>query len=168
MLCWKKYCDSIQLMRRKIMHIGRILFFVLYAVYALTPVHLYEMGGCSEGVAGRLIPGKHVSTDIVWANVIFSFDDADADPSAAQESARIITGAQQGGDMVLVRKRRALLREQSDNKPQFDIKILSPVGLESAPLRFAEYETGKVPFLKETDSCLILNTGLSPPSLLFA
>jgi hypothetical protein len=169
LLYWKKYCDSIQFMQRKIMHIGRISFLFLYAMYALTPVHLYEMEGCSEAGPGRLLTGKHISADIVWANVLFSsFVDEDVDSSPSSEGSRISTGAQQSSDMVLLRKRRALFREQSENKPQFDIKILPPGDLEVASFRFAEYQTAKAPFLRETDSYLVLNTGLSPPSSLLS
>jgi hypothetical protein len=144
------------------MQVGRIFFLFLYAVYALTPVHMYAMAGCG-GTRGLLHPGKHSSTDIVWANVLYSFLVDEEDAPYADD--RISTGEQPVSDVVLVKKRRALFREQIDIKPLFDIEILPPGGLERAPFRPTEYETAKDPLLRESDVCLVLNTGLSPPSL---
>jgi hypothetical protein len=143
---------------------GRIAFLLLYAIYALTPIHLYAMSGGSNGSSGRLLAGKHTSTDIVWANVLFSSPDDDIEAPFA--GVRMFSTAHQGGDMVLVKKRRALVREQLDVKPLFDTKTLSPGGLERPLVRSLEYEIAKDPLLRETESSLTLNTGLSPPSLI--
>jgi hypothetical protein len=165
LLSGEAYYDNIEAMMRKFEHITRMFFLFLYAVYALTPIHMYAMDGCG-GVSGLLHGGKHTSTDIVWANVLYSFlvDDGDA-PS---EGDRISTDAQPVGDVVLVKKRRALFREQTNIKPLFNIEILPPSGLGHTPVRPAEYETTKDPLMRETEVCLVLNTGLSPPSLILS
>jgi hypothetical protein len=142
----------------------RIFFLFLYALYAFTPVHMYAMAG-GGGTRGLLHTGKHASTDIVWANVLYSIlvDDDDTPPAGVGISA----DAPPADDVVLVKKRRALLREQFDAKPLFDIEVLPPGGLERTYLS-AEYETSKDLLLRETDICLVLNTGLSPPSLILS
>ncbi|MGE5172960.1 MAG: hypothetical protein ACM3MD_03935 [Betaproteobacteria bacterium] len=145
---------------------SRIFFLLLYAIYALTPIHMYAMSGGGNGGPGRLHVGKHASTDIVWANVLFSSLVDDDEASSA--GARVSAGSQQGGDVVLVKKRRALFREQFDFTPLLDIEMLPPGGLERTPFRSADYETTKDPLLRETDGCLVLNTGLSPPSQLLS
>jgi hypothetical protein len=124
------------------------------------------MAGCS-GSRGLLHAGKHTSTDIVWANVLYSFlvDDDDASPSADN---RISAGKPPVSDVVLVKKRRALFREQTGIKPLFNVEILLPRGLERSSFRPRDYETAKDPLLRETDVCLVLNTGLSPPSLILS
>ncbi len=145
--------------------IVRIFFLFLYALYAFTPVHMYAMAG-GGGTRSLLHTRKHASTDIVWANVLYSFlvDDDDTPPAGVGISA----DASPDGDVVLVKKRRALLREQFDIKPLFDIEMLPPGGLERTPFTSAEYETAKTPLLRETDVCLVLNAGLSPPSLILS
>ena len=160
----QEYYDTIAAMLRKVRHTGRIAFLLLYAIYALTPIYMYAMAGGNNEGFGRLLSDKHTATDIVWANVLFSSpDDAVEAPSAG---VRILSNAHQGGDMVLVKKRRALAREQLDVKPLFDTKTLSPGGVERPLMRSLEYEIAKGPLLRETDGCLTLNTGLSPPFLL--
>jgi hypothetical protein len=160
----QEYYDTIAAMLLKVRHMGRIAFLLLYAIYALTPIYMYAMAGGSNESFGRLLFGKHAATDIVWANVLFSSpDDGVEAPSAG---AHILNNAQQSGDMILVKKRRALVREQLDVKPLFDTKTLSPGGIERPLMHSLEYEIAKDPLLRETDGCLTLNTGLSPPSLL--
>ncbi len=151
----------------KIRHISRVAFLFLYAIYAFTPIHMYAMTGGGNGRPGRLLAAKHASTDIVWANVLFSFfADDDDDIEAPAAGARIYSIVQQGGDIVLVKKRRALIREQLDVKPLFDTKTLPPGGLERLSARFQEYKIAEEPLPRVTDVCLTLNTGLSPPSLI--
>lgn len=145
------------------MRLIRILFLFLYAVYAVTPVHLYAVAGGSSGVSGRIHDGDHASTDIVWVNVLLASLFDDDEPSAA--GARISTGEQPRGEMVLVMKRRALVRDQLDIKPFFDTKSMPPGGLERPATLFPEYESAKDPLLAETDGCLSLSSDLSPPSL---
>ncbi len=111
----------------KIRHISRVAFLFLYAIYAFTPIHMYAMAGADNRSPGRFLAGKHASTDIVWANVLFSFfGDDDDEIEAPTAGARIFSNAQQGGDIVLVKKRRALVREQLDVKPLFDTKTAAP------------------------------------------
>ncbi len=150
----------------KVRHMGRIFFLLLYAIYALTPIHMYAMSGGGNGGPGRFHPGKHASTDIVWVNVLFAslFDNDDVEAPSA--GARISAGAGPGGDMVLVKKRRAVCREQFDVKPLFDTKTLHPGCFEQPLAGSLGYEIAKDPLLRETDGCLTLNTGLSPPSLI--
>ncbi len=151
----------------KIRHISRVAFLFLYAIYAFIPIHVYAMAGADNRSPSRFLAGKHASTDVVWANVLFSFfgdDDDEIEPPAV--GARIFSNAQQGGDVVLVKKRRALVREQFDIKPLFDTKTLPPGGLERLPTNSQEYEVAKDPLPRVTDVCLTLNTGLSPPSLI--
>lgn len=151
----------------KIRHISRVAFLFLYAIYAFTPIHMYAMAGADNRNPGRILAGKHASTDIVWANVLFSFfGDDDDEIWAPTVGARIFSNAQQGGDIVLVKKRRALVREQFDIKPLFDTKTLPPRGLERLSTNFQEYEIAKDSLPRVTDVCLTLNTGLSPPSLI--
>ena len=146
---------------KRIIHIS---FLFLYALYAFTPVHMYAMAG--GGARGLLHGGKHASTDIVWANILYSFlvDDDDMPPVGVGLS----PDALPDDDVVLVRKRRALLPEQFDVKPLFNIEMLPPRGPGRTLLLSWEYETSKDPHLRETDACLVLNTGLSPPSLLLS
>jgi len=163
----KEYYDTIPAMLWKIRHISRVAFLFLYAIYAFTPIHMYAMAGGVNGRPGRLLAAKHASTDIVWANVLFSFfADDDEDIEAPAAGARIFSTAQQGGDIVLVKKRRALIREQLDVKPLFDTKTLPPGGLERLSARFQEYKIAEEPLPRVTDVCLTLNTGLSPPSFI--
>ena len=163
----KRYYDTIPSMLWKIRHISRVAFLFLYAIYAFTPIHMYAMTGGCNGRPGRLLAGKHASTDIVWANMLFSFfDDDDDEIEAPTADARIFSNAQQGGDIVLVKKRRALVREQFDIKPLFDTKTLPPGGLERPSARFQEYKIAEEPLPRLTDVCLTLNTGLSPPSVI--
>ncbi len=151
----------------KIRHISRVAFLFLYAIYAFTPVHMYAMAGGGNRGPDRLRAAKHASTDIVWANVLFSFlEDDDDDTGPPTVSARSVSTVQQGGDVVLVKKRRALVREQFDIKPLFDTKTLPPGGLERLSARFQEYKIAEEPLPRVTDVCLTLNTGLSPPSLI--
>jgi hypothetical protein len=143
----------------------RIFFLVLYALYALTPVTMYAMAG-GDGTRGFLHARNHASADIVWANVLFSFfigADEEVPPSS---DPRIIAAAQPGGDVVLIKKRRALSREPFDFKPLFDMKLLPPGGFEPRPAHSSEFSLVKNPLLREACGCLVLNTGLSPPSLL--
>jgi len=158
-----KYCDSMVIMLWKIRYIGRVVFLFFYAIYAFTPIHLYAMADHS-GNADGFQAGKRASTEIVWINVLFSslFDDDDT-PSAP---ARISAGAQHGGVMVLIKKRRTVFREQFDCKPRLGTKFLPRWSLEPPAVRSAEYEVTKDPLVQETDGCLSLNSGLSPPSLL--
>jgi len=138
----------------------RVFFIFLYVLYAFTPVHMYALAG-GGGTRGLLHSGKHASSDIVWANVLYSvLVDAGDTPSAG---VGISAGIPPDGDVVLVRKRRALLREQFDLKPLFDIELLSPGSPERPRFFSPKYETAKDPLVRETDICLVLNTGLSPP-----
>ena len=145
----------------KIRHIVRLAYLFFYAVYALTPIHVYAMAGSSDGRRDQVPPRKHAATDIVWANVLFSPFGDDDTPSAV---VGVAGGAQQGGDAVLIMKKRALFREQFDIKPQFDVKLLPSAGAELASFCSTEYKTAKAPLLRETGGCFVRNSGLSPPS----
>jgi hypothetical protein len=163
LLCRQKYYDTIAAMMRKVKHTGRIAFLLLYVIYALTPIYMYAMAGGSNERFSRLLSTQHAAKDIVWANVLFS--SLNDEVEAPSTGAHILSNAQQSGEMVLVKKRRALVREQLDVRPLFDTKTLSPGGVLRPLMRSLEYEIAKDPLLRETESCLVLNTGLSPPFL---
>jgi len=146
----------------KCRHILRIFFLFLYAVYAVTPVSMYAVTGESGSGPALHHPRKHASTDIVWVNVLYSSLVDDIEPSSTGD--HLLTKAQHRGDMVLVKKRRALAREQFDVTPLFDTQIQPPGGLER-PLVSLKSELTSDPLLRETDACLTLNSGLSPPFL---
>ena len=139
-------------------HMGRVAILLLYAIYALTPIHLCAMEGDGNGGGARLLAGKHSSTDIVWVNVLFSSLINDDAPSG---------DAQEGDDVVLVRKRRAVLREHVLAKPLHETEDLPPTDSEQGSQSFHEYELTKRPAHQDTDGYLALNTGLSPPVSFF-
>ncbi len=150
---------------RKFVHIIRIFFLVLYAVYALTPIHMYAMAGTCGGLDCRPHPGRYNATDIVWVNVLFTslFDDGDDEESSPVVR---IAATQSDGDVILVKKRRTLVREQFDCKPLCDTKSLPPCGLKRPSTLSPEYDIAKDQLVREIDGSLTLNSGLSPPSLL--
>lgn len=144
---------------RKLVHIVRISFLFLYIAYALVPVHMYAVGRDQGSAPGN--SRKHESRDIVWANVLFSAFVDDVEAPSSEDS--VLANARKGGDVVLVKKRRALFREQFDIKPLSDVEMLPPGGLERLLLSL-NFDWPKDPILRETDGCLALNSGLSPPS----
>jgi hypothetical protein len=140
----------------------RIFVLFLYVFYAVTPVSMYAMAD-GDGTRCGILPGKHVSTDIIWANGLFpSLIDEDDMPSTA---ARISDNALPGNSAVLVKKRRAVFREQFGVKPLFDIKLLLSGGLDRPPARSPEFDITKNPLLRKACGYLVLNADLSPPLL---
>ncbi|MDA8100897.1 MAG: hypothetical protein M0042_14870 [Nitrospiraceae bacterium] len=144
--------------------IGRI-FFLFYALYALTPVSMYAVGAgqCFGTKSGKAV--KHSPSDIVWENIIFAClsDDDDAYEPPSGDTQAI--GTQQDGDIVLVRKKRTIVRQRLDLRPTIRILILPQSSFETETASVIFRET-PAPLLRETDGYLVLNTGLSPPALL--
>ena len=139
----------------------RVFFIFLYVLYAFTPVHMYALAG-GGGTRGLLHSGKHASSDIVWANVLYSVlvDDDDIPPAGVG----ISPDALPDDDVVLVRKRRVVLRQYVPAKPFFyETTILSPAGTEQGVPLSREYELTRQPAYLNDDGYLALNTGLSPP-----
>ena len=135
----------------------KFIFFLLFTVYAVTPGYLYPVTA-SSGNAGNA-SRRYTVKGIVWADVVLSAVDADDELSLPGA-----ISARQVSHMILVKKKRALAREQSGVKPLFSVKMLSSGESEQPLFRFAEFEIVQDPLLRESAVPISLNTGLSPPS----
>jgi hypothetical protein len=140
----------------------RMFFLLLYALYAFTPVSLYAMAD-SDGLRGNAQSGRHATSYIVWVNGLFSFFADDELPSPI---VHIADNAQPGGDAVLVKKRRAVCREQFNVKPLLNMKLVPSDGVGRASAYSSEFDIAKNPLLQKAGNSFVLITDPSPPFLL--
>ncbi len=135
----------------------RVLLLVFYGIYSLSPIYA-SAGSC----AGRCFPvHEHgYSVGIVWVNVLLSAlaDEIGSDP--ADET----SVSQDDPDLILIKKKRAVLREQRvAAPPTFATSVPKDISTVPGP---SSYRVQEVPLdlkHRESDGYSTLNAGLSPP-----
>ena len=93
----------------------RVSILVLYGIYAVSPVYLSAMSGRHDWIVPCGHQDKDISLGIVWVNVLLSkFLPAH---QCVQTTTTEMTAAGQDREFILVKKKRAVLRESFSFKP---------------------------------------------------
>jgi hypothetical protein len=145
---------------------GRISLLLLYGAYALSPIYASAPISASGGspLKGRQQPAT-MSMGIVWVNVLLSsLLDAEIEQAS---TAGGTTLAEQDGELILIKKKRAVLRERQVAAPP----IVSAITLQDAPadhdlLAVHIHEIPLDPMHRASNGYRTLHTGLSPPTYL--
>jgi hypothetical protein len=148
-------------MNSRITYSMRFSILVLYCIYAISPIYLSAMAGRNDWVAQCGREDKSITLGIVWVNVLLS-KFIPAHPCAPAGPSEL-TSAEHDREFILIKKKRAVLRESVQVKPdavhQADgssarVPAAKPPVADNAPLRKN--------FLSE-DLSNFCHGGLSPP-----
>lgn len=111
-------------------------------------------------------PGR-VKVGIVWLNFLVSAFADEAQIGDIFDAARL-SAAPRDGRMILVKKKRAVLREQTKVRPLSEAEFLPFTNIDHPVTSSRDFEISRDPRLRESDGYVGLNTGLSPPTHLFS
>lgn len=138
---------------------------LIYGIYALSPSYAQfrAKDGADEISGGPLYRGLQVG--ILWVNVLF---DAltDAEQAGDHNRAEQILRSSQDEDMVLVKRKRAIQREDYSVRPHLDAgTVLAEDPLPLLPQSFS-FGILHDPVHRHADGDHSLSAGLSPPPFL--
>ncbi len=137
----------------------RILLLFIYGIYALSPIYASATVGCTDRLHNQREHLSHYTVGIVWVDVLLSELQEDDGDNAASPSAV----AAPDPEHFLIKKKRAVLREQPAVTPPVSVARTFPALAETAvPV---SYITDAPLDLKhhESDGFSSLHAGLSPP-----
>ncbi len=136
----------------------RAAILVLYVAYALSPIYL-SAAGC--GIAfGEKDGERRVSFGIMWVNALLTSLTDDCDSAAAASA--VAAEGEDGDDLILVKKQRAVIRHLcADRAPSLEAAPSAVADLIKQHDRTAEAFSLMPP--RKTADFRILRIGLSPP-----
>ena len=142
----------------------RVAVLVVYACYAFSPIYLSVSVGDDVPRRDHGPLSQTYSLGIVWVNVLLSsvLEDGTAHTTTSEEA----FVAQQDPDLILIKKKRAVSREQAPVPPAVEIPPLSFESTATPRALSHEYEITRDPQHRETDGYSSLHAGLSPPQYL--
>lgn len=94
----------------------RLAVLVFYCVYAMSPIYL--SASKSTSVVSSEKSAQNITLGIVWVNVLLS-EILEDTPSGGNPGDSSISSGEQSRDLILIKKKRAVLRTVSDVKPVF-------------------------------------------------
>jgi hypothetical protein len=148
-------------MAKKLRYALRVAVLVLYGCYALSPIYLLVAAGDDDLRRDLCRPSQDYSMGIVWVNVLLSslLEEGKGDATTSVKASL----AQQDPDLILIKKKRAVFREQYAVTQPIDTIALSLDSTVKPLASFHEYEIPLDPQHRETNGYSSLHAGLSPP-----
>ncbi len=137
---------------------GVVLTF--YFIYALSPLYC-TFQPVNENIIGGRHPSGQASVGIVWLNVLISSFTHDAQASEGRAAARL--AAASCDDMILIKKRRAVLREQREVRPLNETVFLPRIDRDCPETASRYFDVRGKTGLQVRDGHVAPSTGLSPP-----
>ncbi len=139
----------------------RFLLLLFYGIYSLSPIYASTPTNCSDCRDHRRHSHPY-SVGIVWVNVVLSSladDEIDGQGPAGEASL-----SEDTTDLILIKKKRAVLREQDavpSPPPSISTLPVVPTGQHLAACRVREIPLDLKH--RESDGYSTLHAGLSPP-----
>ncbi|MDA8100900.1 MAG: hypothetical protein M0042_14885 [Nitrospiraceae bacterium] len=146
-------------MNARIKYAVQVVVFLLYSVYAVSPIYASAFVGRSDLTAG----GSGVTVGIVWVNALLaSLVDHDRPERPAIESG---DPDDRDGEFILIKKKRAVLPDSLRIEPLFGATVRADgLNMQGLPPRAREISLHL--FSPYDDQALSRHLGLSPPLFL--
>lgn len=149
-------------MRGRILYAMRLAILALYCAYTVSPIYLSAMAGAKDTLVSCGDPSQKVTVGIVWLRVLVSSlcgDDEEAPAVAARE----VRGHDSENDFILIKKKRAVLREEPRLSPPLAKAVDVPVPPAAPLLAAFARETRWPRCFRQENISLYAHAGLSPP-----
>lgn len=145
-------------------HFVRFFALPYFLIYALSPIYVSTMD--DKGCVAELPSGENsVIFGILMVSVVADAIIPDGDPGSAYGSAEMQSS--QDEDIILIKKKRAILRKGYDCKPALIascVKYAEDEQLHILPR--SDFDVPRDLIHNHTNGYRLLSPGLSPPSLL--
>ncbi len=149
-------------MQSRLFHAARLLLLFFYGAYSLSPIYASASADCTDVCHAQRSHVHQYTMGIVWMNVLLS-SLGDDEEIGGQRPAGETSLSAVDTDLILIKKKRAVLREQQPAPAPTATAVPTPPGTDSS-LR-AVHATGTPLDLKhrQSDGYSSLHAGLSPP-----
>jgi hypothetical protein len=149
-------------MSRWIKNLTRILVLPLFIMYALSPI--YMTGEIGEDPRASLeLSQKDVTFGVVWVQfLVEAMIEEERIPGPLPGSPAL--ESQPDDEMVLIKKKRILLRENYKLQPVFQVVMAEETIEDSTLFLSSTYDIPRDLIHNHADGYYSLSTGLSPPS----